>query len=117
MWARLVNVLRALFVFIAYTLVLAGEPLCGENSSKIVGIKLGGAFVLSCLASFVTRDQQRRTGWKKLSEIVCSRKTFLLLIYIAAWSYIVNAADGLWNSHPFGYVDCVIMHVPLNREL
>jgi len=103
-WARIVDVLRALILFIGYAVIVAGQALCGEKAKQIVVTKLGGAFVLCCLASLSTRDRRWRTGWVKLSEIVCSRKTFLLLIYIVAWSYIVNAAAELWTSRSIMYV-------------
>lgn len=108
MWERIVDSLRAVLVFIGYTFVVAREPLCGENAKElVVGVKLGGVFVLCCLSLFAANDQRGRMGWKKLTEVVCSRKTFLLIMYIVAWSYTVSALAGVCNGRaPTRYVLC-----------
>lgn len=92
MWARVVNRMRAVLIFVGYAAVVAWAPLCANR--LFLGLKLIGAFVLCCLAS-VSTTHLRRT---ELSEIVCSRKTFLLVIYIVAWTNVVNAAAGLWSA-------------------
>lgn len=101
MWTRIVNILRAVIVCMGYSVAVGGKPLCGENGKEVVLTKLVGVFVLCCLASFPTKEgPRRRPGWMALSEIVCSRKTFLLLIYTVGWSCIVNTAADLWTGHP-----------------
>lgn len=101
MWAWIVDILRATIVCTGYTLVVREKPVCGKNANELILAKLVGVFVLCFLAcSIPTRDRHERTGWMKLTEIVCSRKTYLLLIYIMVWSYIVNATAGFWNGRP-----------------
>ena len=107
MWARIVDVIRALIVLAGYIVIVAGGPLCEENAIEILGIKLCGTFFLCCLASLATKDRRGRTGWTKLTEIVCSRKSFLLLIYIVAWTYVVNAAANLRLGYLEMYVSVV----------
>ena len=92
MWARIVNRMRAVLIFVGYAVVVAWAPLLCNRLFLL--LKLIGAFVLCCLAS-VSTTHRRNT---ELSEIVCSRKTFLLVIYIVAWTNVVNAAAGLWSA-------------------
>jgi len=95
-WARIVNCTRSLIALIVYGVIVAWKPLCGQDARVLVGVKLAGAFTLCCLASFSTRDHHRRIGWIELREVLFSRKTSLLLVYLVAWTYIVNAAVGPW---------------------
>lgn len=95
------NILRAVIVCMGYAVAVGGKLLCGENVKEIVLAKLVGVFVLCCLASLPTKEKRRRrTGWLSLTEIVCSRKTFLLLIYTVAWNCIVDSTSNLWTGHP-----------------
>ncbi len=95
------NILRAVIVCMGYAVAVGGKLLCGENVKEIVLAKLVGVFVLCCLASLPTKEKRRRrTGWMSLTEIVCSRKTFLLLIYTVAWNCIVDSTSNLWTGHP-----------------
>mmetsp|Transcript_5554 Transcript_5554/g.10156 ORF Transcript_5554/g.10156 Transcript_5554/m.10156 type:complete len:829 (-) Transcript_5554:306-2792(-) len=104
-WTRIVNILRAVIVCMGYAVAVGGKLLCGENVKKFVLAKLVGVFVLCCLASLPTREKRRRrTGWMSLTEIICSRKTFLLLIYTVAWNCIVDSTSNLWTGHPVASV-------------
>lgn len=90
MWTKIVDYLRAVILFVGYAFVVAQTPLCGKETRLFVGIKLAGAFILCCLACMSTEGHHGRMGCTKLLEVVYSRKTFLLLIYVCAWSYIVD---------------------------
>jgi hypothetical protein len=89
---RTVNRMRAVICFVGYATVVSRS--CGNRF--VLGSKLMGAFVPCFLACVSTTKDRQRT---RLSEIACSRKTFLLLIYIATWTYIVNAAAGVWGDN------------------
>ena len=92
MWMGIVNCMRAVLIFVGYVAAVAWSPL--RVNRLFWGLKVIGAFMLCCLSS-VSATHRRST---ELSEIVWSRKTFLLVIYIVAWSNVVNAAAGLWSA-------------------
>lgn len=101
MWEQIVNTLRAMIIFVGYSTIVASKS-CRENEKEVIAAKLAGAFLLCSLSLFATRDVRGKTGWKRLSEVVCSRKTLLLLCYIVVWSYIVTAATDVWYGRPLG---------------
>lgn len=78
-------------VFVGYFVLLTRSSECGEDAVGFVCAKLTGALVLCCLACFSTSGSYRsRLGWMKIIEVVFSRKTALLLIYIWTWSTVLD---------------------------